>query len=98
MRPNCSNNKTCFRQSPVELIQLCVWVLVILVILVMNGALPAGDSDVTALVDVAGALPSQLQGHWGEVAGCSFHHQFTHCAASCVEDVIKPEFQQLLGL
>lgn len=60
--------------------------------------LPAGDSDVTVLVDVAGALPSQLQGHWGEVACCGLHHQFAHCAAACVEDVVKPESQQLLGL
>ena len=63
-----------------------------------SGVLPAGDSDVTVLVDVAGALPSQLQGHWGEVASCSRHHQFAHCAAACVEDVVKPEPQKLLGL
>lgn len=63
-----------------------------------GGVLPAGDSDVTVLVDVAGALPSQLQGHWGEVASCSRHHQFAHCAAACVEDVVKPEPQKLLGL
>ena len=40
--------------------------------------LPAGDSEVTVLVDVAGALPSQLQGDGGEVAGRRLHHQTAH--------------------
>lgn len=63
-----------------------------------RGVLPAGDSEVTVLVDVAGALPPQLQGHRGEVASGGLHHHFAHRAAARVEDVIEPVPQQLLGL
>ena len=66
--------------------------------LLWNSDWPTCYGNVTVLVDVAGALPSQLQGHWGEMASCCLHHQFTHCAVSCVEDVVKSLPQQLLGL
>ena len=66
--------------------------------LLWNSDWPTCYSNVTVLVDVAGALPSQLQGHWGEMASCCLHHQFTHCAVSCVENVVKSLPQQLLGL
>ena len=71
---------------------LCVWATV------MSGVLPAGDSDVTVLVDVAGTLPPQLQGHRGQVTSRGLHHYFPHGAAARVEDVVEPEPQQLLGL
>lgn len=60
--------------------------------------LPAGDGDVTVLVDVTGALAPQLQGNGGEVFGCCLHHQFTHHAVPCVEHMVEPLTQQLLGL
>ena len=64
----------------------------------IRSKLPAGDSEVTVLVDVAGALPSQLQGDGGEVAGRRLHHQTAHRAAPGVEDVVKALLQELLSL
>jgi len=60
--------------------------------------LPAGNSEVTVLVDVAGALASQLQGDGGEVARRRLHHQAAHRAAPGVEDVVEALLQELLGL
>lgn len=45
---------------------------------ILVSVLPAGDPDITVLVYVAGALPAELQGHRGEVTGCSLHHQFPY--------------------
>ena len=60
--------------------------------------LPAGDSEVTVLVDVAGALPSQLQGDGGQVFGRSLHDDATHHGVAGVDDVVEALLQQLLGL
>ena len=62
----------------------------------MGVRLPAGDSEVAVLVDVAGALAPQLQGDGGEVAGRRLHHQTAHRAAAGVEDVVEALLQQLL--
>lgn len=63
-----------------------------------SSCLPAGHSDVAVLVDVAGALPAQLQGHRGEVACRGLHHHSAYVAAASVEDVVKAQPEQLLGL
>jgi len=56
---------------------------------------PAGDGQVTVLVDVAGALPAQLQGDGRQVLGSRRHHNFAHSGAAGVEDVIESLLQQL---
>ncbi|TNN63659.1 hypothetical protein EYF80_026077 [Liparis tanakae] len=57
-----------------------------------------GGTSFSTVGATSRALPSQLQRHRGEVASRSRHHQFTHGAASRVEDVVKPEPEQLLSL
>ncbi|KAG7217059.1 hypothetical protein INR49_027599, partial [Caranx melampygus] len=58
----------------------------------------ADDADVTVLVDVAGALPAQLQSDRCQMFGCSLHDDLGHYAVAGVHDVVKALAQQLLGL
>ena len=64
----------------------------------VSPTLPASNGNVTVLIDVAGTFSSQFQCHWCEVACSSFHYQFAHGAAPCVEDVVKVLPQQFLCL
>lgn len=59
---------------------------------------PAGNSQVAVRVDVAGALPTQLQGDRCQVLGSRCHHDFAHSRVPGVKDVIKPLCQQFCGL
>lgn len=59
---------------------------------------PAGYANVAVLVDVAGALAAQLQGHGGQVFGSGLHDHFAHRTVTGVEDVIESLAQKLLGL
>lgn len=59
---------------------------------------PASDRQVAVVINVAGALATQLQGDGCQMFSSSLHDQFAHHAVAGVKDVVEPLPQQFLGL